>query len=39
MKKLYTTIILLAFITNVFAGTKKADRLFANWEFYKAAEL
>ena len=39
MKKLYITIILLAFITTVFAGTKKADRLFENWEYYKAAEL
>ncbi len=39
MKKLYILLISLFVMSTAMAGTKKADRLYKNWEYYKAAEL
>lgn len=39
MKKLYILLISLFVISSAIAGTKKADRLYENWEYFKAAKL
>ncbi len=39
MKKRYILIIITALCTHVNAQTKRADSLFANWDYYKAAQL
>ncbi|MDZ4756844.1 MAG: OmpA family protein [Bacteroidota bacterium] len=39
MKNIYTIIIAALFCITVNAQTKKADRLYNNWEYYEAAKL
>jgi tetratricopeptide (TPR) repeat protein len=39
MKKIYILLISLFVISSAIAGTKRADRLYKNWEYFKAAEL
>lgn len=39
MKKLLFALLAFLFCTVAFADTKKADKLFENWEYYKAAKL
>lgn len=39
MKKIITTLLAISFCIVVMAQTKKADRLFNNWEYFEAATL